>query len=256
MSETFTKESIKLDVCGIAWPAMVMAPHDVCDEPWLIVNLANDCFSALRHTTFGGLVRPMLRAGHYAASFTLPYHRELADKSMGHELEAFVTAIKQDIDVFGQIRQVGKALIDHVTETMMFVEPRHVVIAGTSRGGISALHVMSVDDRVQAAALVCPVTDLSRLTEFEQLAGNPLYEPSHAMSLLEKVCDRPIWITINESDERVDEKACMAFADALVAQNPIHPKPVIWPESGHAVPLEAYELGGEYLRDWITKQNA
>ncbi len=256
MSETFAKESIKLDVCDIAWPAMVMAPHEVCDEPWLIVNLANDCFSALRHTTFGGLIRPMLRAGHYAASFTLPYHRELTDKSMGHELQAFFAAMKQGIDVFGQIRQAGQALIDHVTETMMLVEPKHVVIAGTSRGGISALHVMSADERVQAAALVCPVTDLSRLTEFEQLTGNPLYDRSHAMSLLEKVSNRPIWITINESDERVDEKACLAFADALAEQHPIHPKPVIWPESGHAVPLEAYALGGEHLRDWIAQQNA
>jgi predicted esterase len=255
MSETFAKESIKLDVCDRAWPAMVMAPHEVCDDPWLVVNLANDCFSALRHTTFGGLVRPMLRAGHYAASFTLPYHRELADKAMGHELQAFVTAMQQGIDVFGQIRQVGKTLIDHVTETMMLVEPRHIVIAGTSRGGISALHVMSVDDRVQAAALVCPVTDLSKLSEFEQLDGNPLADDSHAMSLLGKVSDRPIWITINQSDERVDEKACLAFADALSEKKDHHPKPVIWPETGHAVPLEAYELGGAFLRDWITLQD-
>ena len=143
MSETFAKELIKLDVCERAWPAMVMAPHEPCDDPWLVVNLANDCFSALRHSTYGGLVRPMLRAGHFAASFTLPYHKELAEPSMGRELQAFVTAMEQGIDVFGQIREAGRALIDHVTQTMMLVEPAHVVIAGTSRGGISALHVMS-----------------------------------------------------------------------------------------------------------------
>lgn len=256
MSETFPKESISLDVCHRAWPAMVMAPHEPCDEPWLVVNLANDCFSALRHTTFGGLVRPMLLAGHYAASFTLPYHKELADPSLGREFQAFVKAMEQGIDVFGQIRQAGRALIDHVTQTMMLVEPTRVVIAGTSRGGISALHVMSIDTRIQAAALVCPVTDLSRLTEFTHLTGNPLFEQSHAMSLLDKVADRPIWITINQSDERVDEQACFAFADALTERTTHHPKPVIWPESGHAVPLEAYEQGGTFLRDWIASARA
>ncbi|HAI12798.1 MAG TPA: hypothetical protein DCM28_13905 [Phycisphaerales bacterium] len=252
MSESFDKEAIKLDVCGRQWPAMVMAPHEPCDEPWLVVNLANDCFSALRHSTYGGLVRPMLRAGHYAASFTLPYHKELADPAMGRELEAFVTAMQQGIDVFGQIRKVGQKLIDHVTETMMLVEPNHVVIAGTSRGGISALHVMSNDDRIQAAALVCPVTDLSRLSEFSKLTGNPLFNQSHAMSLMDTVVDRPIWITINQSDERVDEKACLSFAQALAQKNLQQPTPVIWPDTGHAVPLQAYEQGGEFLRDWIT----
>ena len=157
----------------------------------------------------------------------------------------------QGIDVFGQIREAGRALIDHVTQTMMLVEPAHVVIAGTSRGGISALHVMSEDHRIQAAALVCPVTDLSRLSEFSPLSGNPLFERAHAMSLLDKVADRPIWITINHTDERVDEQACLSLAQALSQKNHQQPNPVIWPESGHAVPMQAYEQGGEFLRDWI-----
>lgn len=255
MSETFAKESLKLDVCNRVWPAMVMAPHEPCDDPWLIVNLANDCFSALRHSTYGGLVRPMLRAGHYAASFTLPYHKELADPAMGRELAAFVTAMELGIDVFDQIRQVGRTLIDHVVETQMLVEPRHVVIAGTSRGGISALHVMSNDDRIQAGALVCPVTDLSKLAEFSHLTGNPLFADAHAMALTDKLANRPVWITINQVDQRVDANACIAFAHVLSQSNPHQPSPVILPGSGHVLPLEAYEQGGCYLRDWIAARS-
>lgn len=253
-SEIFPKEQLKLEVCGCHWPAMVMGPHKVCDDPWLVVNLANDCLSALRHSTFGGLVRPMLRAGHFAASFTLPYHKELADPQMGHELEGFVHAMELGIDVFGQIRDVGKALIDHITETQMLVEPDKVVIAGTSRGGISALHVMAGDPRIQAAALVCPVTDLSKLSEFSHLQGLSHFDQAHAMSLLDQVASRPIWMTINQVDKRVDEKSCLEFANALAEFSPDHPKPVVWPESGHAVPLEAYEQGGTFLRDWTMGQ--
>jgi dipeptidyl aminopeptidase/acylaminoacyl peptidase len=171
---------------------------------------------------------------------------------MGRELAAFVTAIKQGIDVFDQIRQVGRALIDQITETMMLVEPTHVVIAGTSRGGISALHVMSTDDRVQAAALVCPVTDLSKLSEFAQLQGLSMYDDAHAMSLLNKVANRPIWMTINQVDDRVDAQACITFAQALTQINPHQPKPVILPGSGHVMPLDAYEQGGEFLLNWIN----
>ena len=251
-SEIFPKEQFNLEVCDRHWPAMVMAPHQVCEDPWLVVNLANDCFSALKHSTFGGLVRPMLRAGHFAASFTLPYHKELADPQMGRELEGFVKAMEAGIDVFGQIRAVGKALIDHVVHTQMLVDPDRIVIAGTSRGGISALHVMSEDSRVQAAALVCPVTDLTKLREFSHLHGLAHFDQSHAFALLEQVANRPIWMTINHIDERVDEKACLEFADALEKYPADHPKPVIWPETGHAVPLQAYELGGTFLRDWIA----
>lgn len=253
MSDVFFKESLKLDVCSRAWPAMVMAPHEPADEPWLVVNLANDCFSALRHSTYGGLVRPMLRAGHYAASFTLPYHKELADPTMGRELNAFVKAIQQGIDVFDQIRQVGKALIDHVTETLMLTEPQNVVIAGTSRGGISAINVMSIDARIQAAALVCPVTDMSRLREFAHLAGNPLFDGAHAMSHLEAIGKRPVWMTINHVDDRVDADACQAFAKALKQQNPSQPDPKILPGEGHFMPVGVYEQGGNFLRDWIAQ---
>lgn len=176
-----------------------------------------DCFSA---------------AGHYVASFDLPNHGDLINH-YGQSLSGMANAISEGVDVFEEIRDTATLMINDIMKKCNH-NIHAIVTSGTSRGGLAALHTMSSDRRINAAAICCPVTYLPALEEFSEIAQNKIIKKSNAEALIPKLKDRPIFITMAEKDKRVDANACFQFFAKLKAKcKKTYPEISIGPGESH-----------------------
>lgn len=168
----FHEQTYPLTLNGKATAFTVRRPGQAGASPALLINLASD-----RHTTLD--VAPyrfasdlFLAAGHVAASFDLPNHGDLADE-YGEGLEGIAAAMAAGHDPFMLVAEAGGAVIDACVREGLVREGR-VFAYGTSRGGLSALHLTAADARVCAVAVIAPVTHLPALREFASLSGSPI----------------------------------------------------------------------------------
>ena len=195
--------------------ALLRTPPEPARRPSLLIDLCGTKESALDESPYNIVPGIFLAAGHCVASFDLPRHGERAD-AFGEGLMGMAAAIAAGIDVFADVAATGRALIDHCVARGLSLQGA-VVMNGTSRGGLSAMHVMAADPRVAACAVHAPVTDLPTLREFAALKGNPIIGRSNAMALADRLADRPLFIAIGSSDPRVDANRCREFHAAVVA---------------------------------------
>jgi dienelactone hydrolase len=194
---------------------LLREPARPAPAPCLLINLAADRATAMRDAPYGIIPDILAAAGHRVATFDLPYHGELATDAR-KELRGMAAAMAAGEDPFLEVRAVARALVDRCIADGL-AEPGRIVVAGTSRGGLSALHVMAEDERVRAAAAIVPVTDLAVLAEFRALAGTPILAGANAAALVPALANRPVYLTIGETDVRVSADACRAFYGTLQA---------------------------------------
>jgi dienelactone hydrolase len=212
----YREEEWPLDVRGEARTALARVPERMAKTPWLLINLAADRGTSLREYPYALVPDLFTAAGHVVASFDLPYHGDLVHDTFGEGLRGMAAALAAGVDLAAAIRAAGTACIDAAVVRGIVV-PEHVVAAGTSRGGLSALHVMAADRRVQAAMTMAQVTRLEVLAEFAAQADNPLLRQANADTLVRDLANRPLYLAMGERDERVSTEACVDFARELVA---------------------------------------
>ena len=207
-------DEIVLTVGGGERKVTLRIPDRLCERPALLIHLAIDRANSLDGEDYRWVPDIFLAAGHRVAAFDLPYHGERADET-GDGLVGIAAAMASGLDVFADIRETGRALIDHAVRDGLVQSG--VVLNGISRGGLSALHVTAGDSRVLACAAHAPVTRLSTLTEFRDLTGTDLVNTSDAFALVDRLADRPVFLAMGESDPRVSAEYCFQFYAALVA---------------------------------------
>ena len=210
---SYHDQTLSLPVCDQRRRAVVRTPKELAGRAALLINLASDTEHALDGELFRVVPAIFLAAGHRVASFDLPHHGAHRG-AFGGGLAGWAAAARAGVDVFGDIRDTGRALIDLCLQHGLAREEA-IVLSGTSRGALAALHVMSADTRVLAAAVHWPVTHLPALREFSGLEANPIIERANAQALLPNLADRHVFIAIGSVDPRVDAAACARLYEGL-----------------------------------------
>lgn len=228
---TIDEREFGLRIEGEERMVLVRTPERPAARPAFLICLAMDRKTTLDGDYYRIVPDVFLAAGHRVAAFDMPYHGERAD-GYGQGLAGMAAAIAAGIDVFEDIRACGRALAGWAVGEGLCRES-DVVVSGTSRGGLAALHVMSADGRIAAGAAVCPVTHLPALSEFAGLAGNPLVERSNAEALAALLADRPVFLAMGVEDPRVDAGRCFRLHAQLNALSRCR-KPVLFTAPGES----------------------
>ena len=219
--EKYRDEELTLKVNGKETLAILRTPIRRAVRPALLINLAADVKSALGGDYFRIVPDIFLAAGHRVVSFSLPCHGERVNE-YGEGIEGWANSIKAGIDVFADIRATGAALIDLCLERGL-AYGETIVIDGTSRAGLAALHILSAESRIAAAAIHAPVTYIPAVTEYHGTEENPMVKRSNASTLVPQLADKPLFIAIGSSDLRVGAEHCFEFYAALRAACKQHP---------------------------------
>jgi hypothetical protein len=74
---------------------------------------------------------------------------------------------------------------------------------------------MAADARVLACAIHAPVTWLPALTEFRDLADNPIIRRSNALALADRLAGRSLFVAIGNTDARVGADHARALCERL-----------------------------------------
>lgn len=243
------EEEVTFTAGGIARKALIRTPNRLCKRSALLINLATDRRDSLDGEWFTIVPTIFLAAGHRVAAIDLPYHGEYAEPG-GEGLPGIARAIARGEDVFADFRAVGRAFAD-LCIVRGLVAPGRILVSGTSRGGLCALHLMADDPRIAAAAAHVPVTHLPTLAEFRELAGNPIVARSNAEALIPALADRAVFLAIGSSDPRVSAERCFEFHARLRAASRCRP-PVLFRAEGQShggdYPAEAgYHAGAAFL---------
>ena len=224
----YTEETISFTINGEERKALVRTPERLFRFPAFMMNFGLDRQATLDGEC--GIVSDMfLAAGHRVAALDLPNHGDRVD-SYGNGLEGQAAAIKAGVDIFKDMRETATAFIDLMIERGLATE-NAIVIDGTSRGALMALHVYAFDNRVLALSIHAPVTYSPKLIEFSSLADNPIIQRSNAEALIPLLADKPLFIAIGSSDERIGAECCFDFFAKLRAMCTIN-QPVLFTGPG------------------------
>ena len=246
-AEAVEERILHLDVAGVARACRLRVPRRRAPDPALLVNLAGTAEEALAGHPYRLAPRDFLAAGHAVVAFDLPNHGALADR-FGSGLTGMAAAVAGGVDVFAALRAHGRAAVDACVARGLGRAGR-VFVAGTSRGGLAALHLLAADGRIAAAAVNAPVTHLPALREFALLGGAPLAERNSALTLTDRIGRRPVWIGINRADSRVGTAHCRRFFARLRASQGASSASSLHVYEGetHRLPDAGFALGARWL---------
>lgn len=211
----YTEETLTFMVDGKPQKALMRTPSRLCDEPALLIMLTSD-----KEASFTTWVVPdiFLAAGHRVVGIDIPCHGDLLD-THGEGIWGWGQAALAGVDKFEEGRKSGKALVDHFIDNKI-VSGKAIVAYGVSRGGLIALHMMANDERIHAAAVQAPVTNLSALREFSGVdPKNAIVQKSNAEALIPKLANRQILIVVGASDPRISAENAFRFYGRLRASS-------------------------------------
>jgi len=222
---------IVFDVDGGTHKALVRAPARPDRRAALLITLCGTRQDSLNHADHRRVADIFTAAGHNVTSVDLPNHGDLVD-AYGTDLPGMAAAMEDGHDVFAQAGRIGHALIDAALQEGMGANG--VVVFGTSRGGLAALHIMGNDARVTACAVNAPLTYVPAPSELSHLADNPTVQGANALALVPRLRNRAIFMAIGMCDPRVGAEHCFEFHAALCAASAsIEPVLFITPEASH-----------------------
>jgi len=245
----FVQDEIDLTVQGARRKALLRTPRKLSQRSALLINLAVDRHATLDGEWFDIVPNVFLAAGHRVASLDMPFHGELAEPG-GEGLVGMARAIARGENPFAGLTAAGTALINHCLKNGL-ADERLIVASGTSRGGLGALHLMAAEPRLLAVAIHAPLTDLATPHEFSEVRNHPMAALVAAVSLIDRLVDRPVFITIGTSDPRVGADHCFDFHARLQAASRITP-PVLFVAEGEShgetcYPGAGYNAGAAFL---------
>ncbi len=160
---------------------------------------------SLTLSPYNQIASKLIQEGVRVLSLTLPGHHEGQDKYKAmeywaHHLEELKTFLKNT-----------HALLDHLFEKG-WIDPNYFAVAGLSRGGWIATHLLS-HPQVKVALGLAPVTRLDFLSEFK---GNPpLLKELSLEHLLEKLIGKSLRYYIGNRDEKVGTANAFKFVEKL-----------------------------------------
>jgi len=228
--ESVEDREIVFAVEGATHKALIRTPPRPAQRPALLIALGGTRRDALDHEDHRRIPDIFTAGGHHVASFDLPNHGDCVN-AFGEDLAGMAAAMAAGHDVFAQASRIGRAFID--TALREDIGSSGVVLFGTSRGALAALHIMNEDLRVTACALNAPLTYIPAPREFAHLADSDVVRRSNAMALVPRLADRHIFMDVGMSDPRIGAGHCFEFYAALCAVS-THVMPVLFTAPGES----------------------
>ncbi len=231
-------------------------PERLAAKPLLLLNLSTSREVSLTVHPYLLAANLFLKQGHRVLSFDLPNQGTRADK-YGEGLVGWRNAFVDGKDPFTMFVKEASAVISWSIEAGL-ADPGRIVIYGISRSGYLALRLLAVDTRVAAVAAIAPVTDWGVLAEFAADRKRE-YLPKLNLSLyVEQLTGKPIFLVINNSDDRVSALTCSRFFLDLLEANVRKGRGTSKIEfissamaaPGHSVDDSWRQMGAEFLLKW------
>jgi len=168
-------------------------------------------------------------------------------------MQAWVRGLKEDSYYIENFISQCSQIIRYLIEQHLL--PSQIGAAGLSRGGFAATLLAAAEPAVSTLLGFAPLTDLSRLSEYQENAISPL--PSHQLSALaEALTEKEIAYFIGNHDTRVSTESCFycikAFTEAAYAKGNRSPQVAlqIFPSvghKGHGTPPEIFAEGAQWM---------
>lgn len=254
---SYYEQDLTFEVNGRKLKALLRTPERLTARPALLINLGGGRKNALESDSMRMVPDIFLAAGHRVISFDLPGHGNNSD-TFGGGLASWAKKAKAGVDVFKEIRDTGKALIDFCIERKLTANDM-IVISGVSRGGLAALHIMAEDPRVVAVSIQSSMTYIPALREFTGLENNPIIQRGNAESLIPKLANRPILVATGSADHRVSAEHCFTFYARLRSvSTTIKPELYTAPGASHKLGAGSYpfQTGDQVMASFLLRKCA
>lgn len=174
----------------------------------VVVLMATSINETLYTQQMGSLVSDLTTAGFSLLALDLPCHGLDADDSPG-PLDCWRKRIE------GGDRNIFRDFCAGLSAVLDSIGAKSADVVGLSRGGYVAVTCAAYDSRIHNIALLIPVTDLQRLTEFD---GFKVDQQAFGLSqYLPFLKDRNILARVSRNDTRVGTDAAVAFAKSVGA---------------------------------------
>lgn len=191
-------------------PAVELPAYEfISNHGPLVVLMAMDMHTTLYTNSMGGVASDLLSAGFSLLALDLPCHGADATEPAKFELVCWRKRIEAgDTEMFRRFCSGLSLVLDQIGAT-------EAAVVGQSRGGYVGVTCAAYDERIRNIALLSPVTDLQRLTEFDgyavdqQILGLAQFAPY--------LGDRHIMIRIAADDSRVGTDAAVTFGQLVNA---------------------------------------
>ncbi len=191
-------------------------------------------------------------------SLTLPFHGDGFDKfkAISHRadaIEASDPCITQFIDNV-------VIVIDYLIETK-WIDPKHLGVAGLSRGVLIATHVAARHNQVNTVLGFAPLINLALLNEFEHLQDNNIVKSLNLMSIIEPLPGKKLRFYISNRDTRVNTDEVFHFirnlTEANYRKNTRSPQVEMFispptGHQGHGTPPHLFHDGANWLKKQIV----
>lgn len=191
-------------------PAVELPAYEfIANNGPIVILMAMDMHTTLYTNSMGGVVSDLLSAGFSLLALDLPCHGTDATEPAKFELVCWRKRIEGgDTEMFRRFCSGLSLVLDQIGAT-------EASVVGQSRGGYVGVTCAAYDDRIRNIALLSPVTDLQRLTEFDGYAVD-----QHVFGLAQfapYIVDRHIMIRIAADDSRVGTEAAVTFGHLVNA---------------------------------------
>lgn len=194
--------------------------------------MAFDIDQTLYGGSMGRTPSDLISAGFSLLALDLPCHGADATEPAGQELVCWRKRLESgDRQLFTRFCTGLSAVLDHLGAPEAYV-------VGQSRGAYVAVVCAAADRRLRRLVLLKPVTDLTRLTEFNGFDPGPDFLLTRYQSAL---ADRSILVRIGNADTRVGTDAAIQFAQTVGATLRVVDIP------GHDLPEDGSTV------EWLTK---
>lgn len=192
-------------------PAVELPAYElIANHGPLVVLMAMDMHTTLYTNALGSVPSDLLGAGFSLLALDLPCHGADATEPAKFELTCWRKRIEAgDTELFRKFCSGLSLVLDQIGAT-------EVSVVGQSRGGYTAVTCAAYDERIRNIALLSPVTDLQRLTEFDGYAVDQ--EVYGLAQFVPYLAGRHIMIRIASDDSRVGTDAAVAFGKLVNAE--------------------------------------
>lgn len=96
-----------------------------------------------------------------------------------------------------------------------WIDPRHLGVAGLSRGGFIATHFAAQEEKIRFLLGFAPLTSLKKAREFSEMEDHPLVHSLDLVHLTPSLIHKHTRFYIGNRDTRVGTRACFSFIETL-----------------------------------------
>ena len=228
----------------------IMGEKPSSPRPTLVV-IANDMTNSLENDDYNRTGKILAEQGWISVALDTPCHGADRKEDEPQGLNGWRARLEKGENFTATYNRKASEVLTFLVEER-YSDPQRIAVAGTSRGGFMALHLMAAEPRVQCVVAFAPVSELPVLDEFKGMEKHPLAQSIELLSLADKLTGRPIWICIGNNDQRVGTDQCISLSRKIVMESVRQQKPApieihVMQTEGHRIHETAHDEAAAWL---------